>query len=58
MLTFPQAVEPCMMTLQFFRDFYDSDAAQVRTDRYKSYTLMLDKYRQRNDVIGPWQIDR
>jgi hypothetical protein len=46
------------MSVQFFRDFYDSDAAAVRTNSYRDYTLMLDKYRARHQVIGPWEVIR
>ena len=38
-----KSFDPAILSVQFFRDFYDYDASHVRSDDYKKHTGVMAK---------------
>ena len=48
-----------VVSIQFFRDFYDYDASKIRSDSYKtSGSIMLGQYIAANESVSPMKVPR
>ena len=47
-----------IMTIQFFRDFYQYDASKVRSDEFAKNKEMMEKYKAVNQSVTPLKVSR
>ena len=47
-----------VMTMKFFRDFYQYDASKVRTDEFTKNREMIEKYKAVNETVTPLKVNR
>ena len=45
-----------VMTIQFFRDFYQYDASRIRSDEFTKDKKMIEKYRSANQTVTPLKV--
>ncbi|XP_023319480.1 beta-1,4-mannosyl-glycoprotein 4-beta-N-acetylglucosaminyltransferase [Eurytemora carolleeae] len=48
--------EPAVLTMQFFRDFYNCDASQIRSANYLVQTTKVELYKKQKKEIGPLNV--